>query len=60
MQFADIKLGYEQAVLTNAAMTPVQVIAVTGVDRGSGKTSIEHGRASHPAAGYRSWRVEYL
>jgi flagellar biosynthesis protein FlhG len=40
MQFADIKLGYEQAVLTNAAMTPVQVIAVTGVDRGSGKTSI--------------------
>jgi flagellar biosynthesis protein FlhG len=40
MQIADIKLGQEKAAAQDAVLAPVQVIAITGANGGSGKTSI--------------------
>ncbi len=40
MQFADIKLGQRRAVVPDTMLAPVQVIAITGANSGSGKTSI--------------------
>jgi flagellar biosynthesis protein FlhG len=40
MQFADIKLGQDKVAVQEAVQAPVQVIAITGGDGTSGKSSI--------------------
>jgi flagellar biosynthesis protein FlhG len=40
VQFTDIKLGQDQGAIQGTALAPVQAIAITGANSGSGKTSI--------------------